>query len=251
MLKVDGPSAGQLFSGSSRDRTSRRSSSLAPWLDRAQRELSFPVRRSFWRCLSQELWPFPCRALMDVLSVPGALPVNELLCDFITSCGELCARGSAGQHHGSPLAAQPRAHAPHEARRRRQSCSLRAPRGPIPAQVTETLLLLCINNHGPASQGGPTGALETLVYGVRIARGASEIGPASPVCHVGRVQARSKPAPRAHQARPMCPRRHQRLHGPRRSLMRQDIDNSRTYPASFSTGSHRHCGWTVPAHFLL
>ena len=44
---------------------------------------------------------------MDVLSAPGALPVNELLCDLITSCGELCARGSAGQHHGSPLAAQP------------------------------------------------------------------------------------------------------------------------------------------------
>ena len=132
---------------------------------------------------------------MDILSAPGALPVNELLCDLITSCGELCARGSAGQHHGSPLAAQPRAHAPHEARRRRQSCSLRAPRGPIPAQVTETLLLLCINNHGPASQGGPTAALETLVYGVRLARGASEIGLASRVCHVRGVQARSKPAP--------------------------------------------------------
>ena len=48
-IKVDGPPTRQLFPGSSRDRTSRRSSSLAPWLDRAQRELSFPVRRSFWR----------------------------------------------------------------------------------------------------------------------------------------------------------------------------------------------------------
>ena len=132
---------------------------------------------------------------MDVLSAPGALPVNELLCDLITSCGELCARGSAGQHHGSPLAAQPRAHATREARRRRQSCSIRAPRGPIPAQVTEILLLLCVDDHGPASQGGPTGAPGTLVYGVRLARGASEIGLASRVCHVRGVQARSKPAP--------------------------------------------------------
>ena len=132
---------------------------------------------------------------MGVLSAPGALPVNELLCDLITSCGELCARGSAGQHHGSPLAAQPRAHATREARRRSQSCSIRAPRGPIPAQVTEILLLLCVNDHGPASQGGPTGAPGTLVYGVRLATGASEIGLASRVCHVGWVQARSKPTP--------------------------------------------------------
>lgn len=136
-----------------------------------------------------------------------------------------------------------------EAGRSCSFCLFRALRWPIPAQATETFVLMPFDNHDVTQRAVPSGSLSAQVEGDKSPAGAPDIGPEARAPSVHRGTESLQPAPRPLQAGPTGCRP---AHRPRRiwhSLRCGDLPGIRSTRPVAAPGAFWHSDRSILDHF--